>query len=73
MDGIVDAKDLYILGRNYGKTFSLLSLTGIIAVAGIHTIKARKQPKPSNTRPTPAESTEPLWQAFKKKKSKQTS
>ncbi len=45
MDGIVDAKDLYILGRNYGKTFSLLSLTGIVAVAGIHTVKKRKQNK----------------------------
>jgi len=45
MDGIVDAKDLYILSRNYGKTFSLLSLTGIIAVAGIHTVKKRKQTK----------------------------
>jgi hypothetical protein len=45
MDGIVDAKDLYILGRNYGKTFSLLSLSGIIAVAGIHTVKKRKQSK----------------------------
>jgi len=45
MDGIVDVKDLYIVGRNYGKTFSLLSLTGIIAVAGIHTVKKRKQSK----------------------------
>jgi hypothetical protein len=45
MDGIVDSKDLYIIGRNYGKTFSLLSLSGIIAVAGIHTVKKRKQPK----------------------------
>jgi hypothetical protein len=43
MDGVVDAKDLYILGRNYGKTFSLLSLSGIIAVAGIRTVKKRKQ------------------------------
>jgi hypothetical protein len=43
MDGVVDAKDLYIVGRNYGKTFSLLSLTGIIALAGIHTVKKRKQ------------------------------
>jgi hypothetical protein len=45
MDGVVDAKDLYILSRNYGKTFSLLSLTGIIAIAGVHTVKKRKQPK----------------------------
>jgi hypothetical protein len=45
MDGIVDAKDLYIIGRNYGKTFSLLSLTGIVAVAGIRTVKKRKQAK----------------------------
>jgi len=45
MDGVVDAKDLYILSQNYGKTFSLLSLSGIIAIAGIHTIKKRKQPK----------------------------
>jgi len=45
MDGIVDAKDLYIIGRNYGKTLSLLSLTGIIGIASIHTIKKRKQPK----------------------------
>lgn len=43
MDGIVDVKDLYILSRNYGKTFSLLSLSGIIAVAGIRTVKKRKQ------------------------------
>jgi hypothetical protein len=46
MDGVVDAKDLHILGRNYGKIFSLLSLTGIIAIASVHTIKIRKkQPK----------------------------
>ncbi|KPV62804.1 MAG: hypothetical protein AOA66_1203 [Candidatus Bathyarchaeota archaeon BA2] len=46
MDGTVDVKDLYILSRNYGKTFSLLSLSGIIAIAGIHTYKTkRKQPK----------------------------
>jgi len=44
-DGIVDVKDLYIVGRNYGKTFSLLSLSGIIAVAGIRTVKKRKQSK----------------------------
>jgi len=48
MDGIVDAKDLYIIGRNYGKTFSLLSLSGITAIAGIYTIKKRKQPKQAN-------------------------
>jgi hypothetical protein len=45
MDGTVDAKDLYILSRNYGKTFSLLSLSGIIAIAGIHKVKKRKQSK----------------------------
>jgi len=45
MDGVVDAKDLYILSRNYGKTLSLLSLSGIIAIAGIQTIKKRKQTK----------------------------
>lgn len=46
MYGIVDAKDLYILSRNYGKTFNLLSLTGIIAIAGIQTYKTKKkQPK----------------------------
>ena len=43
MDGIVDNKDLYIVGRNYGKSLSLLSLSGIIAVAGIRTVKKRKQ------------------------------
>jgi hypothetical protein len=43
MDGVVDAKDLYILGRNYGKSVSLLSLGGIIGIAGIHTIRKRKQ------------------------------
>jgi hypothetical protein len=42
-DGVVDIQDLYILSQNYGKTFSLLSLTGIIAIAGIHQIKKRKQ------------------------------
>jgi hypothetical protein len=42
-DGVVDAKDLYILSRNYGKTFSLVSLGGIAAVAGVHTYKKRKQ------------------------------
>jgi hypothetical protein len=45
MDGVVDAKDLYILGRNYGKTFSLLSLTSIIGIAGIRTVEKRKQNK----------------------------
>jgi hypothetical protein len=45
MDGIVDTQDLYILSRNYGKTFSLLSLSGIKAIAGIHTYKKRKPPK----------------------------
>src|SRR3990170_1614159 len=42
-DGVVDAKDLYILSKNYGKTFSVLSLGGIAAVAGIHMYKKRKQ------------------------------
>ena len=45
MDGVVDAKDLAIIGQNYGKTFSALSLGGIIAIAGIYTYKKRKQPK----------------------------
>jgi len=45
MDGVVDAKDLYILGRNYGKSVSLLSLGGIIGIAGIRTVKKRKQSK----------------------------
>jgi len=45
MDGVVDVKDLYIVSRNYGKTFSLLSLSGIIAIAGIQTIKTRKKHK----------------------------
>jgi len=45
MDGIVDAKDLAIIGKNYGKTFSALSLGGIIAIAGIYTYKKRKQKK----------------------------
>jgi len=48
MDGIVDAKDLYIVGRNYGKTLSLLSLTGMVVVAGISTVKKRKQDKQPN-------------------------
>lgn len=47
-DGIVDAKDLYIIGRNYGKTFSLLSIGGIAAIAGIRITKKRKQNKQSN-------------------------
>ncbi len=51
MDGVVDAQDLYILSRNYGQTFSLLSLTGIVAVAGVHTYRTRKQPKTSSKRP----------------------
>jgi len=42
-DGVVDAEDLYIVSRNYGKTFSLLSLTGIIAVTGVHAYKKRKK------------------------------
>jgi hypothetical protein len=45
MDGAVDAKDLYIIGRNYGKSLSLLSLGGIIGIAGIRTVKKRKQSK----------------------------
>jgi hypothetical protein len=44
-DGVVDIQDLYILAQNYGKTFSALSLIGIIAIAGIHQHKKRKQPK----------------------------
>ena len=44
-DGVVDAQDLFILSQNYGKTFSILSLSGIVAVAGIHQYKKRKQPK----------------------------
>ena len=43
-DGIVDIQDVAIVAQNYGKTFSLLSLTGIIAVAGVHQYKKRKQP-----------------------------
>jgi hypothetical protein len=45
MDGVVDAKDLAIVGRNYGSTFSLLSLTGILGILGVHTYKARKRPE----------------------------
>jgi hypothetical protein len=48
MDGAVDSKDLYILSRNYGKTFSLLSLSGIVAIAGVRTVKKRKQSKQPN-------------------------
>jgi hypothetical protein len=44
-DGVVDAQDLYIVSKNYGKTFSALSLTGIIAIAGIYTHRKRKQQK----------------------------
>ena len=44
-DGVVDAQDLFILSQNYGKTFSLLSLSGIAFIAGIHQYKRRKQPK----------------------------
>ncbi len=43
VDGVVDVKDLYILSRNYGKTFSLLSLSGIAFIAGIHTYKTKKK------------------------------
>jgi len=43
MDGVVDGKDLYILGRNYGKSVSLLSLSGIIGIASIRQIKKRKK------------------------------
>jgi len=43
-DGIVDIQDVAIVAQNYGQTFSLLSLTGIIGVAGVHTYKKRKQP-----------------------------
>jgi hypothetical protein len=49
MDGVVDAKDLYILGRNYGKAFSLLSLTGIVAIAGVRAVKKRKQNKQTSS------------------------
>lgn len=42
-DGVVDARDLYILSRNYGKIFSVASLGGLAAIAGIHTYKKRKQ------------------------------
>jgi len=44
-DGVVDATDLFILSQNYGQTFSLLSLSGIIAVAGVYQYKKRKEPK----------------------------
>jgi glutathione peroxidase-family protein len=42
-DGVVDVKDLAILSKNYGKTFSLLSLTGIIGIANVYTYKKRKK------------------------------
>jgi hypothetical protein len=42
-DGVVDARDLYILSQNYGKTFSAVSVGGIVAVASVHTYKKRKQ------------------------------
>jgi hypothetical protein len=45
MDGVVDAQDLAIVGKNYGSAFSLLSLGGIIAIGGIYTYKKRKQPR----------------------------
>jgi len=45
MDGEVDLDDLFIVLINYGETFSVLSLTGIVAVAGIHIYRKRKQPK----------------------------
>ena len=70
VDGVVDVKDLYILSRNYGKTFSLLNLTGLIAIAGIHTIQTRKQNKPTNKKHSSTEPLEPLWEAFKKEKTK---
>lgn len=47
-DGAVDAKGLYTLGRNYGKTYSLFSLSGIIGIAGIQTIKTRRKSKQPN-------------------------
>ena len=43
-DGVVDIQDVAIVAQNYGQTFSLLSLTGIIGVASVHQIKKRKQP-----------------------------
>ncbi len=45
MDGDVDYDDFIILAGNYGKTYSALSLGGIVAIAGIYTYKKRKQPK----------------------------
>ena len=45
MDGDVDPADFYIFSQHYGKTFSALGLGGIIATAGIYTIKKRKQQK----------------------------
>jgi hypothetical protein len=56
MDGVVDAKDLYILSRNYGKTFSVLSLSGIIGIASVYTVKKRKQTK----QPTKSAKPQPL-------------
>ncbi len=44
-DGVVDAKDLAIVGKNYGATFSLLSLTGILGILGVQTYRTRKQPE----------------------------
>jgi hypothetical protein len=44
-DGIVDAKDLAIVGKNYGATVSLLSLGGILGLLGVQTYKARKRPE----------------------------
>jgi hypothetical protein len=42
-DGVVDAKDLAIVGKNYGMTFSLLSLGGILGILGVQTYKARNR------------------------------
>jgi len=44
-DSVVDVNDLAIIGENYGKTFSALSLGGIAAIAGVYIYKKRKQPK----------------------------
>jgi hypothetical protein len=44
-DGIVDAQDLVIVGKNYGATFSLLSLGGILGILGVQTYRARKRPE----------------------------
>jgi len=40
----IRVKCMHAVAQNYGQTFSLLSLTGIIAVAGVHQYKKRKQP-----------------------------